>query len=56
MGTTTAIATIGASLGGEFIPKEMPDTCPAMTAAAENPDLIYKIAFIQYERFGRLQR
>lgn len=43
MSAPPAIAAIGAGLGVEFGTHKMLAACAAMSAAAENPYLIYKV-------------
>jgi hypothetical protein len=43
----SAISTIRSSISCKLVPAEMLDTRAAVTASAKDPDLVYKITFIQ---------
>jgi len=47
MGASSPVAAIGASHCGEFIPPEMFTPGTTMPAAAENADLVNKVALFQ---------
>src|SRR5690606_23833960 len=46
-----AVATIGATEGGEFISHEVFAAWSAVSASAEDPDLVNKIALFQIRKF-----
>jgi hypothetical protein len=46
MRTTTAITTIRAAHGSQFISHEMLTSCPTMSTAAKYFNLVYEIRFV----------